>query len=276
MQAMLDPSSNQADKGLWHRWRPWLIVCLVVIATLALLALALVILPPMLVPPGKANFAELAKAESDIRGNLVATLGVLAVLIGGAVGFLNFHQTQRQNRLARQQDREQLELARRGQVSERFSKAIEQLGQSGDDKVDVRVGAIYSLEQIARDSPEELHGPIVDCVPPGTLASSRTKARTTPPGGWTGDRNGRATVLGRRDVRRDTRHLDLTGVEVRGVILVEARFEKANLVGVRLERGALPGANLEGADLRVAHLEKAKLDGAHLEEADLRGAHLGT
>jgi site-specific recombinase XerD len=36
-----DPSSNEADKGLWHRGRPWLIVSLAVLATLTLLALAL-------------------------------------------------------------------------------------------------------------------------------------------------------------------------------------------------------------------------------------------
>ena len=45
-----------------------------------------------------------------------------------------------------QEGREQLELTRRRQVNERFTKAIEQLGQSGNDKVDVRVAAIYSPE----------------------------------------------------------------------------------------------------------------------------------
>ena len=38
---------------------------------------------------------------------------------------------------------------REGQVTDRYSKAIEQLGS---DKVDVRIGGIYALERIACDS----------------------------------------------------------------------------------------------------------------------------
>ena len=40
-------------------------------------------------------------------------------------------------------------LSREGQVTDRYTKAIEQLGS---DKLDVRVGGIYALERIARDS----------------------------------------------------------------------------------------------------------------------------
>ena len=36
-----------------------------------------------------------------------------------------------------------------GQVTDRYTKAIEQLGS---DKLDVRIGGIYALERIARDS----------------------------------------------------------------------------------------------------------------------------
>jgi hypothetical protein len=86
----------------------------------------------------------MANAQSAARASLVAALGVLAVLIGGVVGFLNFRENQHQNLRS-------LELSRRGQVNERFSKAIEQLGS---DKLDVRIGGIYALEQIAHDSRE--------------------------------------------------------------------------------------------------------------------------
>src|SRR5205807_4824588 len=75
-----------------------------------------------------------------------------------------FRATQDQLELARNQFAKSQELQQRGQIAERFAKAIEQLGQSGDDKVDVRIGAIYSLEQIARDSPEELHGPVIEIL----------------------------------------------------------------------------------------------------------------
>jgi hypothetical protein len=45
--------------------------------------------------------------------------------------------------------RRTLELTEQGQVTERYTKAIEQLGS---DKLDVRIGGIYALERVARDS----------------------------------------------------------------------------------------------------------------------------
>lgn len=38
------------------------------------------------------------------------------------------------------------------QITERYSKSVEQLG---DDKIEVRLGGIYALERIARDSPKD-------------------------------------------------------------------------------------------------------------------------
>jgi hypothetical protein len=40
-------------------------------------------------------------------------------------------------------------LSREGQVTDRYTKAVEQLGS---DKLDVRIGGIYALERVARDS----------------------------------------------------------------------------------------------------------------------------
>jgi len=45
--------------------------------------------------------------------------------------------------------RRTLELSEQGQVTDRYTKAIEQLGS---DKLDVRIGGIYALERVARDS----------------------------------------------------------------------------------------------------------------------------
>lgn len=43
-----------------------------------------------------------------------------------------------------------LEITREGQITERFTRAIDQLGHA---HLDVRLGGIYALERIARDSP---------------------------------------------------------------------------------------------------------------------------
>ena len=45
-----------------------------------------------------------------------------------------------------------LELTEQGQVTDRYTKAIEQLGS---DKLDVRIGGIYALERVARDSAKD-------------------------------------------------------------------------------------------------------------------------
>ena len=91
------------------------------------------------------------------------------------MGPLNFHETQRQNQAIQEQNRALLELQRRGQVTERFTRAIDQLGQPGREKLDVRIGGVYGLEQMARDS-AELHWPIMEVL----AAYLREHARAGP------------------------------------------------------------------------------------------------
>jgi hypothetical protein len=59
-----------------------------------------------------------------------------------------------------------LHLQREGQITDRFTKAIEQLGAVNTDgrpKMEVRLGAIYALERIAHDS-ERDHWPIMEVL----------------------------------------------------------------------------------------------------------------
>ena len=44
-----------------------------------------------------------------------------------------------------------------GHITDRYTKAIEQLGKLDGDKpnIEIRLGAIYALERIARDSPRD-------------------------------------------------------------------------------------------------------------------------
>jgi len=70
--------------------------------------------------------------------------GVFAV---GALTFTarNFVLSRRTVELTRQT----LELAQQAQVTDRHTKAIQHLGS---DKLDVRIGGLYALERVARDS----------------------------------------------------------------------------------------------------------------------------
>ena len=66
-----------------------------------------------------------------IRSALMQGLAGLAVLAGAVFTW------------------QQLQVSRQGQVTDRYTRAIEQLGK---DSPVLRVGAIYALERIARDS----------------------------------------------------------------------------------------------------------------------------
>ena len=77
-------------------------------------------------------------ALDNARGRLL-TLGA-GLFAAGALVF-----TARNFTVARRT----LELTEQGQVTDRYTKAIEQLGS---DKLDVRIGGIYALERVARDS----------------------------------------------------------------------------------------------------------------------------
>jgi hypothetical protein len=68
-----------------------------------------------------------------------AAIGVGGTVIIGVVGFwANVRNTNKTT-----------ELTGQGQVTDRYTKAIEQLGSK---EIDVRIGGIYALERIARDS----------------------------------------------------------------------------------------------------------------------------
>jgi len=51
-------------------------------------------------------------------------------------------------------------LNRQGQITERFTRAVDQLG---NEKVDVRLGGIYALERLSRESRDD-YGPIVEIL----------------------------------------------------------------------------------------------------------------
>jgi hypothetical protein len=75
----------------------------------------------------------------------------VGLLIGGGIGlYLAWLRVSAANRQADASLR-QAELARREHVAELFNRAV---GQLGDPKLEVRLGAIYTLRQIGRDFPD--------------------------------------------------------------------------------------------------------------------------
>jgi uncharacterized protein YjbI with pentapeptide repeats len=166
----------------------------------------------------------------------------------------------------------QIQVNARGQVTERFTRAIEHLGTT--DKLDVRLGGIYALEQIARDSSSE-HGAIVEILTAyirGHASRANPEPVEPPPPLRlrAADVQAAMTVLGRREVAPgDPPALELGGLDLRSATLPEANLAAADLAGVDLS-----GADLRGSDLRHADLRHAWFAGADLRKATLRGASL--
>jgi membrane protein implicated in regulation of membrane protease activity len=118
-----------------RRRRPWwvlVLACLLGLAALAAIILAIWKLPSLL-------YGEVTQASPDAR--LQATSGFRTALVAGLAGIAALGSLAIATRTYL--------LTQQGQITDRYTKAIEQLGS---DMVDVRLGGI---ERIANDSPPD-------------------------------------------------------------------------------------------------------------------------
>ncbi len=168
-------------------------------------------------------------------------------------------------------------LAEQGQITERFTRAIEQLGSS---ELAIRLGGIYALERIARDS-ERDHWPIMEVLTsfvrqkaPWSEEAAMYEDENTPLPSTRADVQAVLTVIGRRErsaARESGRVLDLRWCDLRGADLTGAHLEGASLESAHLEWAYLGEAHLRGANLYGAELARTHLEGADLSHANLLG-----
>jgi hypothetical protein len=194
-------------------------------------------------------------------------------------------------------------LSRRGQVTDRFTVALERLGSS---ELYVRIGGVHALEHVMRDSADH-HDDVIEVL----IKFIRDRA---PRRRWgreqvwvlapelpvepTPDIQAALTALAHRPHRleRQPRPIDLTRLHLAGADLIRADLTRADLRGADLTRATLtladltsaqlggwnpdrafhdgPGADLTGADLRGADLSYADLRGADLTRAQFDDADL--
>lgn len=247
---------------------------------------------------------ELSPAQGTTVSGMRTALTALGAGLLVAAGLGYTHHTLQQTRA---RDREQAELSREGQVTDRFSTAI---GQIASDKPVEQLGGIYSLERIMRDSAKD-HPTIVEVLaafirehaPDPDWGKSRAvparrrlrlkvlghvpkRLRRYVPKRWLGFRpkpvagvrfglprpsepvQAALSVLARRPQGRDEPfRLDLRRTDLRNAQLKGAHLEGTDLLEARLEGARLSGAHLEKTNLWSAHLKWAVLEGAHLEGA---------
>jgi hypothetical protein len=214
---------------------------------------------------------------------IVSVGGTVAVAI---VGFRHSRSiTDKAVDAARNTNKETLEATRKGQITDLYSRAIDQLGS---EMLDARIGGIYALERVAQDSAPD-HPTVMEVLgafirehshegwptPATDELGADALDHTTRP-----DVQAALTVIGRRDRRQDRRPIDFIGADLTGADLTRADLTGADLTGADLtganltENANLRGADLTGAKLRGADLTGANLNHATLKDADLRDANL--
>ncbi|MEV4054894.1 pentapeptide repeat-containing protein [Amycolatopsis sp. NPDC049688] len=221
----------------------------------------------------------------------LATIGTGAAAIA-AVYITNqtLDATRRQNAVTEQ-----------GQYTDRFGRAVEQLGS---DKLDIRLGGIYALELLSRDSTRDrltVFEVLSAFVRVHVSSSSDSNACPAPEGSTdTGtpaplptDVRSALTVLGRRADALEPRgsRADLTGICLTAVTDLSAlRLSNLDLERSNLDRQVLLNTDFRLADLSKVSLQKADLSAkgiveiinAHPPSADrhffdsLGGKDLGT
>ena len=184
------------------------------------------------------------------------------------------------------------EAAQDKQITERFAKAIEQLG---NEKIETRLGAIYTLERIAKDSKDD-HWPIMEVLTAfvrenAPVKKDKKKAGKAKPlikseeieqkPKLKTDIQAALTVIGRRNPKNDAKNqwLDLRNIDIRGADLTKAEMQEANLMEANLqwvvfEEAKLQGAFFSGANLRRADLSEANLRNVDFNRANLQKAYL--
>jgi hypothetical protein len=172
--------------------------------------------------------------------------------------------------------RDQIAVAEQGQYTDRYSRAVEQLGQQGPDRLQIRLGGIYALERLARDSPRD-QSTIIEVLTTFVRTSASPRANRdiscsdTPP---TPDVQAVLTVLGRRIPAHDSGvKLRLNNLCLVGANLASANLNKADLDETDLRNGYLVDANMKGASLNEAILSDTNLSDADLSGAFLTGAN---
>lgn len=254
----------------------WLTVALLINA---LVVFVLVGLPLLVVQhePGLRPSDRIA-GQNGVRTAGVAALVALGSAATAVFGAHTYTLNRRSHRLAQQ-----------GQLADRYTKAIDQLGSG---KSSVRIGGIYALAQTVRDEQEygatvhlvlnsyvRDHAPWPSCAAPtkrvGALKRLRSRSvrisgnrrnRPDPPGP---DVVVALAVL--REIRKspkvpplDLCSVNLSGTDLTGMNLVDARLSMANLNGARLDDADLDGADLRGALLYDTSLYRANVTNVRL------------
>ena len=161
-----------------------------------------------------------------------------------------------------------LSATEQGQFTDRYTRAMDQIGTLGEDHLQTRLGAVYALERLAHDSPRDqptivqvlsafVRANLPQATPQATLLPFGSPAplpcppAAVSPHSLSLDVQAALTVLGRRDHTSDNGAV----TDLHNTCLTSVDLSHVNLAGADLA-----GANLMGSDLTEAHLDGARYD----------------
>ena len=217
-----------------------------------------------------ANPRERFEIENASRATLGQILSGVAVLAGLIFAWQQLGSTMRS-----------VQLSEQGQITDRFTRAVEQLGS---ENVSARLGGIYALEQIARDS-ERDYLPAME-----VLADFIRETGFEQQGDGTpalAGRPRRETVAAVRVIARRSSEqmelqarqaipcIDLSGVNLIQLTLSEgANFDAVCLNDADLSGSVLPGATFARSDLSDARFWSSRLEGTEFVDTEMSGSDL--
>jgi Pentapeptide repeats (9 copies) len=162
--------------------------------------------------------------------------------------------------------RKTVALTTQGQVADRFTKAIDQLGS---DKPDVRIGGIYALERVARDSRQDHYPAVMDVLTTFVRVHSHEPRPSPATSGMRStlpDVQAAIRSIGRL---QDGRELNLAGAD-----LTDAILDYADLSNAWLQEAIFSNASAHDAKFIKARLQKADFTKANLTNTDFTNADL--
>lgn len=220
----------------------------------------------------------------------------IAQILGGAAVLAGVFFTAQQLFVAQDAQR----IAEEAQITERFTRATEQLGS---DELEIRIGGIYAFERIARNSKEDLH-PIVSILT--TFIRENAPRKETeeeyPSKQLYRDPNGLVVPSVPSDIEAAVQSLislstesdngiglDLPGANLEGVAfglvnsranynptyLYKTNLQYASIIGVSMPKADFSDSNLRGATLANANLSGATFQSAKLNYARIGGSPFG-
>lgn len=227
-------------------------------------AVLLYFYPPMQVSHFEINNSTTnANLENQYRFTLAQILGGGAVAIGIYFTWKNFLTAQ-----------EDLKTTKEGQITDRFTRAIDQLGevdQLGNPAIEIRLGGIYALERTANESDKD-YWPIIEILTAyirknSSIEDLKVKEQNKVPL----DIQAILNVIGRRAYTYkfgEANRINLQRTFLKGIHLKETHLEGADLT-----ESNFVAAHLEKAHLEEALLEKSNFSAAYLDQADLRDTY---